>query len=168
MTVAQGADKLTIMATLAAAIIGGVFGFSGSLLVFFSSQGSIEQAYGQHVEDVRREYYADFLADANKIQTSLGFSSRRAIPTGKTLNVADCNANDLFGAQEASVNRVYLLAPETVAKPASKLSQALTDWFNTLCLPGLSYTRGEEEYALDAINSARTQFIDAARETVAK
>jgi len=47
--------KLTVISTLLASIIGGLFGFGGSLLVFLGSQKSLDEARSQHFNDVRGE-----------------------------------------------------------------------------------------------------------------
>lgn len=179
MTVAQDAtagdpkrtildNKLTIIVTLLASLIGGIFGFGGSLLVFFSSQASLKQAYSQHAEDVRRDYYTDFLSLSNKLKSSLSFSSIRAVSTGRALTIADCNVNDLFIAQEASIARVYFLGPDSVNTAAVDLNSALTDWFNSLCGSSLPYAKSTEDDKLKSVFSARDRFIDAAKEALAK
>lgn len=154
--------KLTIIVTLLASFIGGAFGFGGSLLIFLSSQEALVQARSEHFDDVRREIYTNFAADSTKVRNGLNFSSVRAIAAGQTLNLDDCNVVDLFAAQDPSLARMYLIAPEGVNDAAYSVSETSHDWFNAMCIPGSSYTQKMRDSALVSFNSALSTFRTAA------
>jgi hypothetical protein len=161
--------KLTVIATLLASFIGGAFGFGGSLLVYFSSAASIAQASNQHMDDVRRETYASFIADSSKLRSLLQFASKRAIAAGHTLSGEDCNFIDLFATEEADLVRVYLISPANDASDFSyKINTSLHDWHNSLCAPGSSYTQGTRDSARNSVDYALAGFRKAATRTLAK
>ncbi len=160
--------KMTVIATLVASLIGGLFGFSGSLLVFFSSERSLQEAYGQHVDDVQREIYVNFVTDASKLRNSLISSSDRAIAAGRTLSNDDCKIADLDTAKDASVVRVYLISPVAVNNAAYLLGKALDDWAVSVCSPGSRYAQEMKTSSLASFDSALDVFRITAKTTLTK
>ncbi len=161
--------KIAVIATLLASLIGGLFGFGGSLLIFFSSEKALQEARGQHIDDVRREIYVDLVIDAAKLQSALYHLSNLAIIAGRTLNDNDCKTTaDLFTAKNASVDRVYMISSDDVNKAAYLVGKALDDWWASVCAPDSPYTKEMRNTSTTSVDDALYTFRTTAKTTLAK
>jgi hypothetical protein len=159
--------RFTVLATLVGSLIGGLFGFGGSALVFWNAEKSLQQSQLQYSMNMRRDAYMTFLDAAGDTRRYFTVAGSRAMANGNRTVPADSEGIDSHLLDlNSALTRVYLVAPSGVRDEAYHLVLLFEGWDGTLETRNGSYDDPTQRRYLDDLNVRYNAFEEAARKSL--